>query len=383
MKILHLITGLSTGGAEMMLYKLVSKMDRNKFEIQVISLTDIGPIGEKIEDLGIPVRSLGIARGMPDPRMVFKLAKWFRRDIPDLIQTWMYHADLIGGLAAKIAGGIPVIWNIRHSNLDPKVNKNTTLWTAKVCTKLSDWLPSKIVCCSYVSEQVHARLGYNQNKMVVIPNGFDLDVLSPDMNARKAIRKELELAEETTLVGLIARFNPQKDHQNFFQAAGLLHQNRPDVHFVLCGDGIDWNNSKLTEWIVDAEVKSVTHLLGHRSDIPSIQAALDIASSSSSSGEGFPNVIGEAMACEVPCVVTDVGDSAKIVDVTGIVVPPKDPQALAKGWERLIEMGAEARRKLGIAARKRIQANYSLAVITEQYEDLYHRVVPEKLLTFT
>ena len=380
LRITHIITGLSTGGAEMMLYKLVSRMDRNEFEIHLVSLMDMGLIGEKIQDSGVPVTVLGMKRGRPDPRMMIKLARWLRQDRPDIIQTWMYHADLIGGLAAKIAGGIPVIWNIRHSNLDPKGNKNTTLWTAKVCTKLSDWLPSKIVCCSHASEQVHTRLGYNQNNMVVIPNGFDLDVFLPDMNARKAIRKELALAEETTLVGLIARFNTQKDHQNFFQAAGLLHQNRPDVHFVLCGNGIDWKNSKLTEWIVEAEVKSVTHLLGHRSDIPSIQAALDI-SSSSSYGEGFPNVIGEAMACGVPCVVTDVGDSSKIVDVTGIVVPPRDPQALADGWGSLIEMGAVARRKLGIAARKRIQDNYSLSMIAGQYEDLYHKVVTEKLLT--
>lgn len=369
MKILHLITGLSTGGAETMLYKLVSKMDRDKFEIQVISLTDIGPIGEKIEELGIPVRSLGMARGIPDPRMIFKLAKWLRRDTPDLIQTWMYHADLVGGVAAKISGVIPVVWNIRHSNLDPEGNKKTTIWTAKACAKLSYFLPLKIICCSYASKEVHNYLGYNKNKMIVIPNGFDLDVFSPSKDARKKARRLLGLSDETILVGLIARFDPQKDHKSFFQAAGILHKDYPAVHFMLFGDDISWDNSCISAWIDDADIRPVTHLLGRQGDMPSFQAALDITSSSSY-GEGFPNVIGEAMACGVPCVVTDVGDSARIVGNSGYVVPPRDSVALANSLKKMIELGEE-RKKLGMLARKRIEDNYSLEKVVSQYEKIY------------
>ena len=380
MKILHLITGLSTGGAEMMLYKLVSKMDRNKFEIQVISLTDIGPIGKKIEDLGIPVKSLGIARGMPDPRVVFKLAKWFRRDIPDLIQTWMYHADLVGGLAARFAENIPVVWGIHHSNLDSEGNKRTTVWTAKTCAWLSRWLPVQIVCCSEASKCVHTVIGYDSGRMIVIPNGFDLNLFKPNSDRVALVRQEFGIPEDIILIGLIGRFNPQKDHRNFIKAAALLQKNIPNVQFLFCGDDITWENHKLSKWIEGSGLSKNFHLLGKRDDIAKIMIALDIASSSSF-GEAFPLVVGEAMACGVPCVVTDVGDSALIVGDTGIVVPPKNPQALAEGWGRLIEMGAEARRKLGIAARKRIQANYSLAAITGQYEDLYYKVATEKLLT--
>lgn len=375
MKILYLITGLSTGGAEMMLYKLVSSMDRDKFEMQVVSLTDIGPIGKKIEDLGIPVRPLGMARGIPDPRMVFKLTKLLRLDTPDLIQTWMYHADLVGGLAAKMSGGIPVIWNIRHSNLNPEGNKKTTLWTAKACAILSSLLPSKIVCCSHASKEVHSRLGYNENKMIVIPNGFDLNAFSPSKDARQAIRKELGLAERTMLVGLVARYDPQKDHKNFFQAAGILHKNYPKVHFLLCGDGVTWDNPILKTWIDEADVRPVTHLLGRRDDMSSLQAAFDIASSSSSYGEGFPNVIGEAMACGVACVVTDVGDSARIVGDTGLVVLPKDPDALALAWKELVEIGKDKRQKLGHDARLRIRENFSLLSVVKRYEELYKCVV--------
>ena len=370
MKILHLVTGLSIGGAEMMLYKLVTKMNRDKFEIQVISLTDVGPIGERIQDSGILVRALGMKRGVPDPRMVFKLIRWLKKDRPDIVQTWMYHADLIGGLAVRMFGKIPVVWNIRHSNLDQKFNKKTTLWTAKACAKLSNFLPSNIICCSHASKEVHSSLGYKNNKMIVIPNGFDLEVFSPSKDARKKVRRLLGLSDETILIGLIARFDPQKDHKTFFQAAGILHKDYPAVHFMLCGDGVTRDKPIIRKWIDEADVKSVTHLLGCWEDMPSLQAALDMAASSSSYGEGFPNVIGEAMACCVPCVVTDVGDSARIIGNTGLVAPPSNPEALADALERMIDLGEE-RKKLGMLARKRIEDNYSLEKIVSKYEKIY------------
>jgi glycosyltransferase involved in cell wall biosynthesis len=369
MKILHLVTGLSTGGAETMLYKLVSKMDRDKFEIQVISLTDVGPIGERIQDSGILVRALGMKRGVPDPRMVFKLIRWLKKDRPDIVQTWMYHADLIGGLAVRMFGKIPVVWNIRQSNLDQEFNKKTTLWTAKGCAWLSNHLPSKIICCSHASKEVHSRIGYDENKMIVIPNGFDLAAFSPSKDARKEVRRLLGLSDETILIGLVARFDSQKDHKSFFQAAGILHKNYPAAHFVLCGDGVTWDNPIIRTWIDETGEKSVTHLLGRWDDMPSLQAALDIAVSSSY-GEGFPNVLGEAMACSVPGVVTDVGDSARIIGNTGFVVPPRNAAALADALERMIDLGEE-RKKLGMLARKRIENNYSLDQIVSQYEKVY------------
>jgi glycosyltransferase involved in cell wall biosynthesis len=369
MKILHIISGLSTGGAEMMLYKLISKMNRDNFETQVMSLTDIGPVGEKIQAEGIPVEALGMKRGIPDPRILFKLARFLKKKRPDIIQSWMYHADLAGGLAAKMSGGIPVLWNIRHSNLDPTGNKKTTLWTVKGCAWLSNRLPSKIICCSYASKEVHSRIGYDENKMIVIPNGFDVNAFSPSEDARKKTRRLLGLCDETTLIGLIARFDPQKDHKSFFQAAGILHKNYPDVHLVLCGDGVTQDNPIIRTWVNEADVESVTHLLGRWDDMSSLQAALDMAVSSSY-GEGFPNVLGEAMACGVPCVVTDVGDSARIIGNTGFVVPPRNAAALATSLKRMIDLGEE-RKKLGMLAQKRIEDNYSLDKIVSLYEKVY------------
>lgn len=370
-KLLHIISGLNTGGAEMMLYKLLSAMDRSAFSVEVVSLTDIGSVGNKILSIDVPVRALSMRRGVPNPFAVVKLVKWLRQSRPDVIQTWMYHADLIGGVAAKLTGDIPVAWGIRNSNLDSQGSKHSTIWTANICAKLSRFLPTKIICCSEASRIVHTALGYVETKMIVIPNGFDLAVFKPDLSARSSVRQELRIPEDTLMIGLIARFDPQKDHRNFLEAAARLHARVPDVHFLLCGDGITEDNTELLDWIEEAGLRQRCHLLGHREDVPRLVAALDIASSSSSYGEGFPNVVGEAMSCGVPCVVTDVGDSALIVGDTGKVVPPRDPDALASAWHELISIGENARRQLGDAARARIKYNFSLPVIASRYQKLF------------
>lgn len=372
--ITHIITGLNTGGAETMLYKLLSNIDRTKFEPKVLSLTDIGSIGKKIEKLGISVKALDMKRGVPDPRYVFRLAAILKKEKPDLVQTWMYHADLIGGLAAKLVRNIPIVWNIRHSNLDPEGNKKTTILTAKACAKLSKTIPKKIICCSEASFKVHSELGYEEEKMIVIPNGFDLDDFKPDAEARYSVRRELSIPDDAAIIGMVARFDPQKDHKNLINAAGVLCKSNKNIHFILCGDGITNDNKQLAKWIQEHNLQVNFHLLGRRADIARITTAFDIASSSSY-GEGFPNVVGEAMTCEVPCVVTNVGDSAYIVGDTGIVVPPKNPLAMAKAWEKLIKLPAEERKILGKLARKRIEDNFEINFIANQYMELYNQLL--------
>ena len=378
LKIQFVITGLGGGGAERMLLKLLTRIDRNTFEPEVISLTQLveasEPLTKGFTDIGVPVHSLGMRPGVPDPRKIFRLAKWFRKKRPHLVSTWMYHADLIGGLAAKLAGNIPVVWNIRHSNLESLVNKNTTLLTAKCCALLSKKLPSKIICCGEVPRTVHVDKGYDASKIIVIPNGFDLFKFERDLVARFKVRQELGIPQDAKTIGLIARFNPQKDHKNFISAAALLKQYEPDSHFVLCGEGISWENKELCGWIKEFDLQSSFHLLGHRSDIKELNSSFDIATSSSC-GEGFSNVLGEAMACEVPCVATNVGDSALIIGDTGKVVPPRDSGSLAEAWRAVLALTPEDREKLGKEARKRIQNHFSLAIVAQKYEDLFLSVL--------
>ena len=360
-----------------MLYRLLLYSDRAEFEHEVISMIEIGALGEDIRALGVPVRTLGMSRSMPNPLDVLRLARWLYLDPPDVVQTWMYQADLVGGLAARLAGDVPVAWGIHSSYLDPQSVKRLKIWTVQACAWASRWLPTRIVCCSEASRQVHADLGYATKNMLIIPNGSDLATFKPDPEARSAVRMELGLQEATPLVGLVARWDPQKDHRTFVRAAALLHARAPDAHFILCGSadvdgiGITSENPQLTEWIDAAGLRSCFHLLGMRRDVPRLSAALDIASLSSSYGEAWPLTVGEAMACGIPCVVTDVGDSASIVGDTGRVVPPRDPAALADAWHELLAVGPDARIRLGLAARRRTEEHFSLTSAIEKYEGLY------------
>lgn len=367
----HLITGTSTGGAETMLHKLVSRIDRQRFDVNVISLTTAGEIGRRMIDEGISFRSLDASRSVLDPSAFVKLIQALRRIGPDILQTWMYHADLAGGLAARFARSIPVAWNIRHSDLDPDHMKKRTIRVANWCARLSQRLPDRIVCCSRASLETHAAIGYDRDRMVVIPNGFDTSQFVPDSSARGSLRKELGMERDAPLIGLVARYHPQKDHATFVRAAGILHAEIPGVHFVLCGNGVTAGNRDLAEMIGEAGLEGTAHLLGQRADITRIQASLDIASSSASSGEGFPNIIGEAMSCGVPCVVTDTGDSSEIVGDCGIVVEQGEPEALAAGWKEILAMNLEARGALGVRCRERIEKNYEIGAVTARYEVLY------------
>jgi glycosyltransferase involved in cell wall biosynthesis len=353
-------------------------MDSSRFENEIVSLTDILDLAERMQEIGVRVRTLGMRTSMPNPLLVMRLAQWIRASKPDVIHTWMYHANLIGALAARLAGDVPVVWGIHHSALDPRVDKRRTMLVNRACAFLSRKFAARVVCCSEASLRVHKNLSYAAEKLEVIPNGFDLNQVKPDPSARVSVRRELGIQADALLIGIAARFHPLKDHRNFVQAAARLRKKIPGVHFLLCGLDITWQNSQLAGWIDAAGIRDCCHLLGLRRDMSRLFAAMDIATTASRS-EAFPVVIGEAMACGTPCVVTDVGDSAMIVDQTGMVVAPRDPDALAEAWRRLIDAGPEVRRRLGMAARQRVEQNFALPAIVDRYQAIYARLATEKL----
>jgi glycosyltransferase involved in cell wall biosynthesis len=375
-RIAHVTTGLHPEGAEIMLLSLISGMDPARFSNEVISLTDLGAVGPRLQAAGVRVRALGMRPGIPNPYHLLRLASWLKKSQPQIVQTWMYHADLMGGVAARLAGKSAVVWGIHHTDLEPCRTKRLTIWTARACARLSHHIPKRIVCCSDASRRVHAGFGYAEQKMEVIYNGFDLRQFQPDAGARISLRRELGLSAGTPLVGMAARFHPQKDHQNFVEAAARLHAWAPDVHFLLCGRDVNRENQELMSWINarPGGLGSVCHLLGIRKDMPRVFAALDLATLSSVT-EAFPIAIGEAMGCGTLCVVTDVGDSAAIVGDTGKVVPPNDPQALAEAWREVLAMGPAAREQMGLAARQRVEGRFGIGAIVERYQELYQRVL--------
>ena len=370
-RIVHLITGLELGGAEMMLYALVRATERSWAEPVVVSLSAPGPLQPQIEALGVQVHSLASPDDPSRLRGLSRLPRLLRALKPDLVQTWMYHADLIGGLATRLLTTAPVVWGLHNSNLDPRTTKWTTRATVWSCARLSRLVPRRILSCSQAAMRVHVALGYDAARMVVIPNGFDTERFRPDPSHYAAVRQELGLAPAATLIGLVARLHPQKDHGNFIAAAGLVARRRPLAHFVLIGTDVVADNPDLGAQIQATGTPERFHLLGARADLPRLTAAFDIGVTASAYGEAFPLVVGEAMACGVPCVVTDVGDSALMVADTGRVVPPRDPAALAAAIESLLDLPDGERRMIGTAARARICAEYALPVIAQRYHRLY------------
>lgn len=369
-----IITGLSTGGAETMLLKVLQGLDRRRFAPEVISLTSLGEIGPRLQTMGIAVTALGMRPGRMDAWRFWHLMRHLRRSAPDMVHTWMYHADLLGGLAARLVGVRAIAWSIRHSNLAPEHNKRYTLLVVKACARLSRWVPHRILTCSERARSVHVAAGYCADKMVLIANGFDLTRFVPDAAARVLVRAELGLTPDTPLVGVVARDDPQKNLLGFVLAAAAVHSALPHCHFVLAGQGIDPTHAALGHAIAQAGLQHHVHLLGRRDDVPRLMAALDVLASPSH-GEAFPNVLGEAMACEVPCVVTDVGDSADIVGDTGRVVMADDMADLARQLLAVLQMPAEQRQALGARARARVQDCYELGEVTRRYEDFYSELL--------
>lgn len=368
--ICFIITGLSTGGAEIMLLKLLQGLDRDRFSPEVVSLTSLGEIGPRIQALGIPVYTLNIRAGRPDIHKFWLLVRLLRHSRPDVVHTWMYHADLLGGLAARLAGVPAVVWGIHQSDLSPMHNKRSTLLVVQICALVSGWLPRKILSCSQRAKEVHMGAGYPETKIVLIPNGFDTMHFAPSPESRYSVRSELAISDGTLLIGVVARNDPQKNHLGFIEAAAIVHRSVPQCHFLLAGLGIDKTNQVLITAIQRAGLGNHMHLLGLRNDVPRLMASLDLLASPSH-GEAFPNVLGEAMSCAVPCVVTDAGDSAEIVGDTGRVVPVGDMQALASEIISLLKLHPEDRQALGLQALQRVKKHYSLVDVTRQHERFY------------
>jgi glycosyltransferase involved in cell wall biosynthesis len=378
MKILHIIPGLPTGGAEMMLSKLLSVIDRDIFEPVVISLTDYGSLGNNIKKLNIPVYKMEMNAVLPNPFHVWRFIKLIRKINPELLQGWMYHGNLAALLAKWVLPNyVPLLWNIRHTPDDLKKEKHTTARVIRLGARLSS-RPNRIIYNSNVSAQKHESMGYSDKHKKIIPNGFNCEQFKPFNNAHLQLRRLLGLKEDTLLIGLIARYHIMKDHVTFLHSAGRLIMMYPNVHFVLVGYGVDKTNHLLIKLIEDLKITKNIHLLGERMDVDEITAGLDIACSSSSWGESFSNAIGEAMACGKPCVVTDIGDSAWIIGDTGIVIKPRDEKALTKAWVTLIELGSEGRARLGWSARQRVIEHFSINIVVKQYEDLYQDILNTK-----
>lgn len=385
LKVLHIITDLDTGGAEMMLYKLLNTWKSEPLiENVVITLMGRGPITERIESLGVTVQSLGMEQGeRPTIGKLRTLIHKIEAEQPSLIQGWMYHGNIAATAAVFLLRGflrlrqkIPVVWNIRQTLYDLANEKRMTrmlIGLGRLCSRL----PAGIIYNSTLSAEQHEKAGFNAKNRVMIPNGFDLQRFQPNDSAADLLKEQFGLAKEALLVGHISRWHPMKGHATLLQAARRvvdgLGEDYP-VHFLLVGRGVTDQQEALVQSIDALGLTGHVLLLGERSDVEQIMAAVDLVVSPSSWGEGFPNVIGEAMACGAPCLVTDVGDSTVIVKDTGKVVPINDDKAMADGIISML-VQQETLQQLGQQARDRVMQHYSIDAVANRYLELYRKLI--------
>lgn len=371
LRVAHVITGLGAGGAEAMLVELARGLAARGVSQHVVSLLEGGVNAERLSALGIPVHALGMSKRAPDPRLLVRLHRWLRRAAPHVVQTWMYQADVVGGLAAQGLPGVPVVWGVHSTTLPPGAALPTRAAVA-LSARVSDWLPTRIVVCSQTGLEHHANIGYARERMLVIENGVDTARFQPDAEARARVRRALSVSEDEVLIGLPARFAPEKDHATFFAAVQLLRRTHAHVRALLCGEGTDEQNPALDELArAHGLGREALLRLGRRDDMPELLPALDIVCLSSSHVEAFSIALCEAMAAGVPCAATNVGDSARILGRMDLIAPPRSPEVLAQVLGRLVEAGPTGRRQLGNELRQRVRDRFSLERTVHAYETLY------------
>ena len=373
MKILHIITDLDTGGAEMMALKLIDAL-KSSMNSCVIVLMGRGTLSPQLDDLNVPVRYLELAPGcIPGLNAIRKLVCFVREFRPQVIQGWMYHGNLAACFAKILFYPQPtLIWNIRQTLYLLDNEKGLTELIIKIGARVS-WIPSRIIYNSTLSATQHETLGYAKNKRIVIPNGFDLDAFRPDPVQRTKLRTQLGIPPNVQLVGHVARFHPMKGHTTMLCAARMVVNRLEDVCFVFTGFKMSTDNSEVVQLIEALDLVDHVILLGERQDVPVIMNCFDLFVLSSEWGEGFPNVVGEAMATGVPCVVTDVGDSGYVVGDYGRVVSPADSEALATGILEMLALKSDERAQLTTNCRERIASLFSLSRISSAYQDLYNK----------
>ncbi len=376
-KVLHVINDLSVGGAEMMLYKLLSDRDCERFQPQVLLLRNSGSLRERVGGLDVGVYSVGINSHVQSVPAAWRLARLVRSFDPDVIHGWMYHGSLAAQFAASCLNKpVPVLWSIRQSIYSLQHEKKSTVLAIRAGARFSA-RPQAIVYNSRVSAAQHGAIGYQSENSCVIPNGFDTESFAPSDETRASVRAELNVPDDTVLIGMVGRFHPAKDHDTFLQAAALVSRSHHRHRFVLCGTNVDAENSYLRKRIANLGLESNILLLGQRNDMDRLMPAFDLVVSSSFE-EGFPNVVGEAMSSGVPCVVTDVSDLPWVVGNTGMVVPSRNPDALAGAICNMMELGTEVRTRMGAAARRRVIEKFQIHTIKKLYEDLYVTLIAGK-----
>jgi glycosyltransferase involved in cell wall biosynthesis len=371
-KIALIIRSLDHGGAERQLLALAKALDKTRFSATILTFYPGGVLEKDLAGCGIRLISLNKGGRWDLPRFLSRLFHELRKLRPDIIHSYLDIPNVIAVCAKPFCSRPAVLWGVRSANFD----LDNYDWLRRLGSFLERrlaYVPDRIIVNSHAGRRYLISRGYPDEKLVVIQNGFDTTQFRPNNEARFKIRREWGIADEQVLIGLVARFDPVKDHATFLRAASVLSQVKPDARFVCVGSGPVVYRQKLSEAADQLSLSGKIVWAGMRSDMADVYNAFDINVSSSIS-EGCPNVVGEAMACAVPCVVTDAGDAAMMVGDTGFVCSPQEPQALAASLISCIESD---RISLGLRARRRIEENWNIWQLSQNTERVLLNLAPE------
>ena len=354
-----------------MLKRLIESDPASIHETVVVSLSSLGVIGESLRARGVCVHTLEMHSAFGIPLVLWRLVGLIRATRPDIVQTWMYHADLLGGVAGRLAGSCSIVWNVRSTAI-PQGALSMTFWLVRLCAIFSYFVPDRIICCANSAKTAHINLHYAAYKMTVISNGYDFSAFDLDSKSKTRCRLELGFNDGDIVIGVVGRFDPLKDFHNFVTAASLAAAKRGNVKFLMVGRGNEWSNATLRGWIESAGLVKSFHLVGQQTDVAYYLSAMDIFCLSSAN-EAFPNVVVEAMAMGLPCVVTRAGDAADILGDDGFVVPVKDSVSLADALLRMCDLDPVDRKMLGERNAKKVREEYGIEKISRKYEEFTMR----------
>lgn len=375
-RIAHLISGLGVGGAERTLQSLVGELDKQAYESVIISLSDLGVIGEELRKAGYQVIPLGWRSGAFSPNGFLQLIRIVRKVSPGILQTWMYHADFLGALLTYFMRGLKLYWNVRGTISSMGEFSWTTQAVIRACSLLSG-RPDGVIVNSKQGEDDHRVMGYSPKRWMLIRNGIDPQRFKPSRSDRESLRQNLQISDDAWVIGCVARYHPKKGHRFLIQSFAHFAETQKDSCLVLIGHALDESNVELVKDIQQAGIADRVFLLGTQIQSEFIYPALDALAMPSQYGEGFPNVVAEAMSCGVPCVVTDVGDAAFIVGETGEIVSQMEVQAFSNALASLRSRQVADREGLSRAARDRILKNFHIDSMVKAYQDLYSECLNE------
>ncbi len=364
---------LSTGGAERQLTLLARALDDAGWAVSVFTLYPGGAHWEALaHETRIELRALiddgsdappGNAwrAGVDAVRGVWRLRRALAREPQAVLYSALYGGNLLARIATLGLPGVRLVWGLRASNMALGLRGS---WARRLGAWLSPTVPM-IIANSEAGRRYHKDIGFRSRRWRVIPNGIDTRRFAPRPEARAEVRGAWGLTDTQKVIGTVGRLHPMKDHRNFLRAAAALAGRREDVRFVCLGDGPAGYRAELERSAQALGLDGRIVWAGEWRDMAAAYAGFDVFTLPSAYGEGFSNALGEAMACGLPCVATDVGDARAIVGEAGIVVGPRDPEGLARAWERALELEREG---IGRAARDRIQRRYSVEAFVDHTE---------------